>query len=69
MYTYSGFSPPENIFSSPYSNFEGNAIDIVMSNNSVYSKLWLFPDGSRQWAGPEYYAAQYLSEALNFEFK
>ena len=69
MYTFSGFHPHENIFSSPYSNFEGNEMNIVMSNNSAFSKLWRFPDGSRQWAGSEYYAAQYLSEALNFKFK
>ena len=69
MYTYSGFYSLENIFSSPYNNFEGNAIDIVMPNNSAFSMLWRYPDGSTRRAGPEFYAAQYLSQALNFEFK
>ena len=69
MYTYLGFHPHDNIFSSPYGNFEGNAIEIVMPNNSAFSMLWTYPDGSTKRAGPEFYAAQYLSQALNFKFK
>ena len=57
------------MFSSPYENLGGNAIDIVMPNGSSFSKVWTYPDGSRKWAGPDFYAAQYLSKALNFEFR
>ena len=65
----SGFLPNDAIFLSPYRNFEGHIIDIVMPNNSIFVKLLTYPDKSKLRSGADFLAAQYLSQALNFRYR
>ena len=68
--TYSGFHPSNTLFQSQHNNFGGNAMNIVMPNESMASSnVWTYPDNSTVRSGPDFSTAQYLSEALNFKLK
>ena len=66
----SGFLPNDAIFLSPYRNFGGHIIDIVMPNDStIFAKLLTYPDKPELRTGADFLAAQYLSQALNFRYR
>ena len=72
IYTYAnaGFHPQNTLFKSQHENFVGNAINIVMPNESVaFSKVWTYPENTGIRAGSDFWTAHYLSEALNFKFQ
>ena len=57
------------MFVSLYNNFEGKSLNIVMPNVTMFSNTYLYPNKSKVRSGPDYLAALYLSEALNFNFQ
>ena len=66
----SGFLPNDAMFLSPYINFKGHTLDIVMSNRSnIFTKVFIYPDESKHRSGADFLAAQYLSQALNFKYR
>ena len=65
-----GFLPNDAIFLSPYLNFKGHTMDIVMKNRSnIFNKVFIYPDKSKHRSGADFFAAQYLSQALNFKYR
>ena len=65
-----GFDPSNAIFTSPYKDFGGYQVEIVMPDYiQRTNKVYIYPDNSTVWTGSDFYAAQYLSEGLNFNLK
>ena len=45
-------------------------MDIVMKNRSnIFNKVFIYPDKSKHRSGADFFAAQYLSQALNFKYR
>ena len=58
------------MFRSPYDDFEGHEMNIVMPNDSLaFSQVYTYPDKSLVRAGADYQAALYIGRALNFKAK
>ena len=65
-----GFHPIGSMFRSPYDDFEGHEINIVMPNRSLpFANVYIYPDKSQVRAGADYLAALYFGRALNFKPK
>ena len=65
-----GFQHKTNRFLSPYHNFGGSLLRIVMPGIViVFAKSWNYPDGSKIRTGIDVSAAHYISKALNFRFE
>ena len=65
----SGFHPKNAIFTSPFNDFEGRVVNVVLPNVTTFSLTFPYPDGSKVRSGPDYLAAYYISAALNFELR
>ena len=58
------------MFISPYGDFGGHEISIVMPNRSLpFANVFVYPDKSLKRTGADYLAALYFGEALNFKPK
>ena len=68
--SHKGFQPKSSILKSTYENLGGNALKIVMPNNSlIFDQLYIYPNKSKVRTGGDYLAALYLGKALNFKPK
>ena len=65
----SGFHPEDNIFASPFHNLEGKVVNVVLSNVTTFAYTFSYPNKSKIRSGPDFLAAHYLSEALNFRLR
>ena len=69
-YLITGFHPKNTVFESPHDDFEGQEMNIVMTNDSLpFSKVYTYPNKSLIRTGADYQAALYFKRALNFKFK
>ena len=65
----SGFYPKSNIYASPFNYFEGKVVNVVLSNLTTFAYTYSYPNKSKFRSGPDFEAAQYLSDALNFKLR
>ena len=64
-----GFYPKNNLFASPFEDFEGRRVNIVLPNVTTFAYTYLYPNKSKIRSGPDVSAAYYLSDALNFNLR
>ena len=64
-----GFHPKNNLFASPFNNLEGKVVNVVLSNVTTFAYTFSYPNKSKFRSGPDFLAAHYLSEALNFKLR
>ena len=65
MKMLAGFSG--QVFLDKYADNKGKPLRIVASNiTSLFSKTYVYPDGTKTLAGADYSAMKYMARAMNF---
>ena len=67
---FQGFFPDDRTFSAIHDDFRGQTVTIVLPNSTAgFSKVYVHPDKTPVRTGADFYAANYLAEALNFKLE
>ena len=70
MCQFIGFYERGHLFTSPYNNFGGATVKVVMPNiSTIFAKVYIYPDKSKVMTGADFSAMHYLAEALNFNIQ
>ena len=64
-----GFYPKNTMFESPFNDFDGKVMNVVMPNVTTFSYTYIYPNKSKVRSGPDFSAVHYLSDALNFNLR
>ena len=64
-----GFHQRDIILTSPYKDFGQSTVVVAMPHGPMFSHKYTYPDNSIVRTGADFWAAQYLSKALNFNLR